>query len=373
MTTPNLPPRPASGSSLRPIEESDLTGYGAGLDFEGDGYDLSYEDYEEGIGDRFRAMVGRFLVRVGWLVLAAGFAFGSAGIVAAWEKSPSSGSRPELTWGADQALSTRLDAAIRDLARLNSDVDSLGQQARKTLSSLSQVNRLGLQQAWDSGWNDVTSIDAGAAGLSGRLNCRPWDDALQAEMLKTYSSTMVDRYHSACVAVGAVSPLHDDWQAIVDGSQTAIQVANDIETHDSAAADALQFATQGRYPEALTSLSGASDAIADATTIAVHLADVSDVSALTSWLSLTTQMDIALRRLWQAMVTSKGQVTAPVTAALLAVNVAKANLPDSNSVLVFVLDKMAVNLITYGRSIETAKGALTDALNGLVGGTVVGG
>jgi len=80
MTTPKLPPRPMSGWSLRPIEESDLARYGSPYD--GDDMDLEYVDYEIGLGDRIRNFVGRILLRVGWVVLPAGLAFGSAGIVA---------------------------------------------------------------------------------------------------------------------------------------------------------------------------------------------------------------------------------------------------------------------------------------------------
>jgi hypothetical protein len=84
-------------------------------------------------------------------------------------------------------------------------------------------------------------------------------------------------------------------------------------------------------------------------------------------------MDDALGLLWQSMIDSKGKVTAQVTAALRAVNSAKALLPDDNSVLQVVLYEMAGNLTANGITIETAKGALADALTDLGGGTVSGG
>jgi len=373
MTTPNLPPRPTSGFSLRPIEESDLARGGSEFDLEGDDFDLDYEAYEPGWGDRARAAIGHVLLRIGWLVLAAGLAFGSAGIVAATQHLPSSGGRPELTWAADQVISTRLDAAVRDLARLKDDVDSLGTMARQTLSAMAQVNRQSLQAAWDGGWNNVNSIDAGAADLATRLKCADWDATLQTELIKTYSPAMVDRYHKVCLAIGSVAPLHDDWQAMVDGSATAMRVVDDIETHDSTAADALKLATLGRYPEALTQLTRATDSLADATTIANTLAKVTDVSTLTSWLSRTQSFDDALKLLWQTMIDSKGKVTAEVTAALRGVNQAKALLPTNSDVLQVVLYEAAGDLTSSGISIETARGALGDALNDLTGGTVAGG
>jgi hypothetical protein len=376
MTTPNLPPRSTYGSSLRPIEERDMTGYGSAFDIDGDDLGLEgdeYGDYELGLGDRFRGLIGRGLVRLGWLALAAGLAFGSAGIVAAAQHAPSSGNRPELTWGADQVMSDKLDAAIRDLARLKDDVDSLGQMTRSTLSSLAQVNQPALQKAWDEGWNNVVAIDAGAADLNDRLQCSAWESSLQTDLIKKYSPALVDRYHRVCQALGSVSPLRDDWQSVVNGSQTAIRVANDIETHDSTAGDALQLATEGRFPEAITKIDSAAADIDDATSVAETLAKVTDVSTLTEWLSRTKNMDDALRLLWQTMIASKGQVTIQVTAALRDVNTAKALLPNSSDVLQVVLYEMAGNLTSDGISIETARGALADALSGLVGGAVIGG
>jgi len=370
MTTPGLPPRPISGSSLRPIEQSDLAD--SVVEFERDEDNLDHADSELGWGDRFRSFVGRGLLRLGWLILAAGLAFGSAGIVAAGQHFPSSGARPEITWGADQVLSAKLDAAVRDLVTVNDAVDSLGQMARQTLSSLAQLDQTGLQSAWTQGSSDVNSIDAGAADLNDRLQCAAWGSTLQVDLTKTNSPALVDRYHQVCLAVASVAPLHDDWMAMVEGSQTALQVAGDIQTHDSAAADALELATGGRYPEALTKLSGASASIADASSIAAGLAKLTDVSTLTAWLSRTRQMDDALKLLWQTMVDSNGKVTTQVTAALRAVNDAKALLPNDNSVLQVVLHEMAGNLTSDGISIETARGALANALADLVGGTVFG-
>ncbi len=370
MTTPGLPPRPIYGSSPRPIEWSDPAGPGS--DFGAGDHDLDDKGHALGWGDWFRALARRGLLGLAWLILALALAFGSAGIVAAAQHSPASGARPELTWGADQILSARLDAAVSDLTDITSDVDSLGEMARQTLASLAQVGQPGLQSAWDEGWKDVNSIDAGAADLNTAFQCGAWNSTLQVDLLETYSPALVDRYHDVCTAVASVAPLHDDWQAVVDGSQTAMQVVTDVQTHDSVAAEALQLATQGRYPEALTKLSGAAASITDATSIAAALAKVTDVSTLTEWLSRTQQMDDALQLLWQSMIDSKGKVTAQVQAALRAVNDAKALLPDDNAVIQVVLHEMESNLTSEGISIETIRGALASALADMTGGTVAG-
>jgi hypothetical protein len=156
------------------------------------------------------------------------------------------------------------------------------------------------------------------------------------------------------------------------GSQTAMRVADDVNTHDAAAADALVLATQGRYPEAIDKLNGASAAIADASSIADNLSKVTDVSTLTEWMNRTKQMDDALRLLWQTMIGSNGKVTAQVTAALKSVADAKALLPASTDVLQVVMYELGGSLTSDGISIETARGALADALANLVVGTAGG-
>ncbi len=366
MTTPRSPQRPSSSSGLRPIEGRDLAALGPqGHSLDGDDFDADIEGYEPTLGDKLRATIRRSSVRLGWLVMAAGIAFGSAGIATATQSPPGLGSRDELTYRADKALSDRLDSAVRDLARLKDDVDSLGDMTRKMLSSLSQVNQLALKDATTHGENSINAIDAGAAALNKSLDCASWSPAQEVELQKVNSQALIDRYHGLCVALQSVTPLRGDWDSLTTGSQTAMQVAGDISNHDSLTADALVLATQGRYPEALDKLTSAAAAIADATAIGDRLAKVTDLSTLNEWMQRTKGMDDALRLLWQTMITSKGKGTAQVTAALKAVSDAKALLPSSSDVLQVVMYELAGLLTTDGISIETARGQLGDALTNL--------
>jgi hypothetical protein len=373
MTTSNRPDRSAR-SGLRPIDRREPDGLEPALSAP----EVVDEDSDRqgegalGPGDRIRGGIGRQLVRVGWLLLAAGLAFGSAGVVAATQPTPTSGHRQELTWAADQELSAKLDAAVREMVLLNGDIDLLGQMSRKTLSSLVQIDHVALTEAWDNGSGAVTSIYARAGDLDSRLTCDPWDAAREVELNKTYSSAPIDRYHRICLALTSVGPLRDDWSALVAGSRTAIQVALDINTHDQIGAEALQLGTQGRYPEALAKLSDATGAIADATSIATDLAKVADVSTLQDWLTRTSGFDASLRILWQSLIDSKGRITPQVSAALKGMNDAKALLPNDNDVLQVVMDELAGKLIPQGISIETSRGAFAAAIGDLVGGTVFG-
>jgi hypothetical protein len=376
MSSPVPPPGTTPNPRLRPIDEwdsverRDADGYSLDA-YEDFGYgDLEeYDEYELTFGDRIRALGGRALVRLGWCLLAAALALGGAGVLGAMAHPPTAANRPELTYEADRQLAVKLDAGIRDLALLNDDVQSLGEQTRKALSSLAQVNQVGLGDAWDAGSNAVNSIDVRSTALDKRLACDSWSADRAAQLLETYSPAMIDRYDKVCNALTSVGPLRGDWDSLVDGTKTAMRVATDINDHDQAAASALQMATQGRYSEALASLKGAATAIADAKSIATNMAKIADVSTLQDWLARTKAMDDALGVLWQTMIDSKGQLTIQVTAALKNVNSAKAMLPDSTAVMGIALHEMAGGLTFDGIAIETAKGHLASALADLVGTT----
>lgn len=329
------------------------------------------DDYD-GLPARSRPTFKWVLIRLGWVGLAATLSLGSAGIVAATGRSPENDSRPELTYTADLALSGRLDAGVRDLAQLNDHVVVLGRMARSVLADLSQVNQVGLSGDYQDGDTAVLEIRSGAAALTARLECRPWPSTRDAELAATYSHDMIDRWHAVCAALTSVDPLASDWAAMENSANVAMSVAHDINDHDQNAKAALQQATQGRYPEALAQLQPASASLANAQDIAAKLSKVGDVSTLTEWLSRTTTMDGALALLWQTMIDSKGRITVQVSAALKAVNDAKALLPDNNSVLQVVLYELAGNLTSDGISIEVAKGQLATALSDLTGGSVVG-
>jgi hypothetical protein len=374
------PPGTTPNPRFRPVEEWDSVARRDADGYPMDSYDdFGYGDSDAGYGeiglsagDRIRAIGAGILIRIGWAMLAGALAFGGAGIVASMAHTPTPANRPELTYAADSQLSEKLDAAIRDLALLNDDVQTLGDQTRKALSSLAQVNELGLGTAWDAGSNAVNSIDVRSAALGKRLACDTWNADRAAQLLETNSPPMITRYDQVCKAVASVAPLRQDWESLVAGTRTAMQVATDINDHDQAAGSALQFATQGRYPDALAQLKVSAASIADANSIATNMAKIADVSTLQDWLSRTKAMDDALGVLWQAMIDSKGQVTAQVSAALKNVNAAKALLPDSNAVMGVALHEMAGGLTSDGISIETAKGQLANALAQLVGTTVAG-
>lgn len=379
MLTPGRPTQQIPDDSARRVAAGRGTEFDFGLPIPGDSdsgqEDADYDyDYDDGPSsrERIRGLFGRTLVRLGWLGLAAVLAFGSAGMVAATSHSPSLGARQELTWGSDKILNTKLDGAVHDLVLLSDDVSQLGVMTRSVLSNLTQVNAVGVTAAQGDGTTALTAIDNRAANLRERLDCGPWTDARLTQLIETYSSDSIARYRAVCLALDSVSPLDDDWASLVSGSTQTMKVAQDIADHDNVGKDALQLGTAGRYPEALSKLADADKPLSEATTIAAELATVIDLATLTTWLSRTNAFDDSLRVLWQSMIDSKGRVTTQVTAALKAVNDAKALLPTDNSALQVSLFEMANRLTADGISIETARGQLATAVNALTGGTVAG-
>jgi hypothetical protein len=286
------------------------------------------------------------------------------------QHTPSSGTRPELAYGADKELAAKLDSSIRELALLNDDVQSLGDEARTALAELSQINQVGLDAAWNAGSNNANAIEARAASLNNSLGCQSWESAKPTDLAEVYSAEQIDRYSLACEAVASVAPLHDDWAGLVDGSKTVMTVIDDINAHDAAATDALMLATQGRYSDAVAQISQAGVPLGEAAAIASNMAKITDVSVLREWLSRTKAMDASLKLLWETMIASGGEITAQVTAALKNVNDAKALLPDNTEILSVVIHEMAGNLTQHGISIETAKFQLGAALDSLTGARV---
>lgn len=372
MTTPpqrRLPggtPRPAGSFGFDILEPAEFEP--AELEPE------EFEAFEFGPtwGERIRGWSRRSLVAIAWLGLAAVVAFGSAGVIAATEHFPQTGSRSELTWAADQALSKQLDAAVQDLLKMSGDVDVLGNMARKVRENLTQLNQLGLGAAYDDGSNALASIRQHAASVDRQLGCSTWTGARDIELAKINSSAVVHRLHKVCGARAAVAPLADDWNALVSGSKLVMQVIGDVNGHDAAAAEALQLAVKGRYEEALVKLGVADAAIADARTISDAFAMVTDVSTLDEWLTRYQGMDDALRLLWQMEQQSRGRPTPEVIAAMKVVNEAKALLPDSNSVMGIVTYEMSGQLTTDGIAIEVARGQFQALLGDLVGALVYG-
>jgi hypothetical protein len=373
MPNPSQPTQNLPGGPVDPVAGTNFDESGGEL-FPFDRYD-DYDSYGYGPSrrQRIRRWSGRVLVRLGWLGLAAVLALGSAGMVAATSHSPSLGGRQELTWGADQTLSAKLDGAVRDLVLLFQDITLMSDMTRNVLSSLTQVNGVGVSAAQQDGTAALAAIESRTAALRQRLDCGPPTDAKAALLIETYGTDTIDRYLTVCQALDSVAPIAADWGSLVDSSTLTMQVVSDIVAHDRLGTQALQLATAGRFPDALARLAEADKPLAEAASIATRLSAVADLSTLTAWLARSKAFDDALGVLWQAMIDWKNPLAPQVIAALKSEEAAKALLPTSNDALETSVDEMTKILPANGISIENAKGLIANAINTLTGGTVVGG
>ena len=147
---------------------------------------------------------------------------------------PTSGDRPELTYGADKALSARLDAAVRDLARLNDDVVTLGDEARGAPGEPLGGERgrapdgttaRAIGPSWRSRPARPASTPGSVARPGRALAWRTWPGHTDR--------TLIDRWHQVCLAIESVAPLADDWAAMETAPGWRCTVVDDINNHDS--------------------------------------------------------------------------------------------------------------------------------------------
>lgn len=306
----------------------------------------------------------RLGVRVAWLGAACLLAFGSAGLVAAGDHLPTATARPELTWGADQALKPALDAAVASLTPLSTDVDGLGSLGRQALASLVGQDSAGLTAAIADGNDLVAKIKVLEQSIATRIATLPGTGPSMA--LQVGDATL-QRYQAIERALASTGDLATDWEILVGGAGTAEDLTALLADHDRYAAEGARLGSLGKFSEAGAQLTLASTALASAGKLRDELAKHSDVTTLTTWIDRNAAMDTALRQLYAAYVASKGRTTPALTAALKAVKAAEENLPpDTRALVVIMADLARGGLNQAVISIEQARGELAQAL-GLLG------
>ena len=155
-----------------------------------------------------------------------------------------------------------------------------------------------------------------------------------------------------------------DWAAFAGRALDAATMADLLKRHDDETAKAAGEGTAGRYAAALTALNASDATIAEMRARRDRLARTSDVAVLTGWIDRNAAYDAALRRLYRALVESKGRVTDPVRAAFDAEREARAQLPKDTAAVVVIMSDIAQGGLNQAViSIEEARGALGEALD----------
>lgn len=299
-----------------------------------------------------------------WLVLAGLLAFGSAGIVAGIDHPPGA-ARPELTWAADEAIAPGLDGAVADLARLSGDVDAVGSMGRKALASLTSQDVAGLSASIADGSTLIDQVDREVVALRTKLEKLP---GAGPGIERRVGATTLDRYDRIVAALASTSALSGDWSTLAGGADTASQLTSFLVNHDRLAAEAARAGSTGDYNAALQQLGKAQAALDAATKLRNTLANAADVSTLDQWLTRNGALDKALHDLYTALLSSHGQATPAVRAAVDAEKKAQANLPpDTRAMVVIMSDVARGGLNQAVIEIEQARGRLADAVAGLGG------
>jgi hypothetical protein len=186
-----------------------------------------------------------------------------------------------------------------------------------------------------------------------------------AEQL-TWSPETLARRDLAREATTATAGLADLWLRLATGSVTANRLTTLLTDHDKVAGAAAALGRKAKYAAALTQLTKADKIIADARAFRDTLKNTVDVSTLTQWLDRNAEYDTALRKLFKAVVASKGKATPEVRKAAVAERKAHELLPANTSGLVIILAEIGrggLNQAVIG--IEEARGELQAAVDRL--------
>jgi hypothetical protein len=310
----------------------------------------------------------RAALAVVWLVVAAILSLGAAGIVGSMAHQPGTPARAELTYAGDQAIEPGLDAAEAGLVTLSDEVSRLGELGRGALGALVSRDLDTLDATVADGTRLSETIATHSQALRTTLLGLPGigpDEAL------VISPEAQRRHTLALRAILSTDGLAAAWSRLGAGALAATRVTVLLVGHDQTTGEAAAAGRAGDYTTALAKLTTSDDEIAQARKLSADLAGV-DVSTLTQWLDLNAAYDKALRNLYQALIDSKGAVTATVRDAFDAEKVALAALPADTKGLVVILAEIgrgglnqAVITIEEARGdLEAAVGLLTLAPDG---------
>jgi hypothetical protein len=297
---------------------------------------------------------------VGWLIGALVLSLGSAGIVGAMARSPADGSRPELTWAADQAVGPGLAAASTDLTNLTGEVDQLGQAGRDAIADVVNRDTSQLDASIASGTALVTKIVADTTAIRVKLVTLPG--------IATADETQIgaaerERYDAITVALSTTADLQSSWIELTTGSSVATALTKDLADHDTDAGQAVKLGSTAHYADARAALVKAQAALASASTRRDALANTVDVTILTEWIDRNSAFDSAAATLYKLLQASPRKVTPAIRAAFASLSVAKQNLPPDTRGLELILDDLARGGLNQAViAIEDAKFSLANAV-----------
>jgi hypothetical protein len=288
-------------------------------------------------------------------------AFGSAGLITSIDHLPGASARPELTWGADEAIRPGLDAATTDLEGMTADIDRLGGLGRGALAAVAGSKWDILDSTIADGVVLVSGIRDRTDALRGRLIALP---GLGRTAQTRLSQQSLDRQQRLFDALDATDGLATAWAKLAAGGINAAQVSTLLTQHDVLVTQAIDAGLKRHTPEALADIDHATATLDQAGTLRDRLANSVDVAELNEWLRRNRNYDVALRRLYVASAASPTRVSPELRAASDAEKAARAELPGDTSGLVIIMAEIGRGGLNQAvLAIEEARGSLADVLN----------
>ena len=308
--------------------------------------------------------IGTFTSVIAWTLLAAAVALGGAGLVSQLAHVPGGPQRQELTWAADESLTTRLDAAAASLRDIAANVDRMADAAKAALGSVALVDPTQLQSNIQRGNGAAVLIEQATADLRNSLAGLPGDGP---DAAFTFSNPTLVRRAQILAALDAALSLAKNWNDVTARSLDAARTAGLLNTHNQQIFDATRLVTGQKVPayaDAVAKIETAKITLSDIASLRDRIVSASDVNVLDAWLKVNATFDDALENLYKRLVASHGKNTIEVQAAYRDEQNAFNNLPKNNSAIVVILAQIAQGGLNQAvLAINDAQGRIEAALN----------
>jgi hypothetical protein len=303
------------------------------------------------------------VLAVAWVAIALVLSLGAAGIVATMTSQPETDAHAELTYTGDASYEPAFANAMTELSKLSGEVAQLSDLGRAALGQLSAGDSDQLDATVAQGEELASTIESHAASIRHDLQTLPGlgpgDDL-------ALSPGALDRERRALASLDSTNGLSAAWSKLAVSAGAASRIATLLSGHDQSTADAAADGRQEKYTDALAKLDESDRLMAQSRAFRDTLAKTVDVGTLTQWLDLNASYDAALRRLYQALVDSKGKVTNEVRAAFEGEGKARNQLPADSKALVIILAEIGRGGLNQAViTIEQARGELDSAIGTL--------
>jgi hypothetical protein len=297
---------------------------------------------------------------IGFILIAVALALGGAGVVAQASHPPGDARRAELTYTADLALNTRLDALAAQLADVGTTIDALSGDAKAALVAVASGDGTALREALDRGTSragiatsTVESVRTSLAGL-------PGEGPLA---VVTYANATLVRRADLLAALGTVGGLGDLWDSVTAKASQAASLTLAIRDHDATVASAAAHGVKAEYTAALEELAKAATLLVGIAELRADIVTTADQTVLDDWIARHDTYDKALTALYTALKASGGKRNPRVDEAYHQENLARQQLPPDNRQIVVILAEVARGGLNQAVvAIEDARGRIDLAL-----------